>query len=222
MQDDKKDLNISTEELNKLRQEVQSLRTDIKNINVRFQQLQESIDGQKLNHRLYFDNIENSLASLKIMLDDILSPKISAIEKSIAAESKNNSIIGKNLSSLEELMRLIVANQMLNNLEIKKPPIIKSTAPPSLKKVKSTHGKAEIAGVAGQHMRLYLNDGYIAIGDKLKVSSFEGVVRAVFDNYCTRTDKVAAQSICYIEVTDFKNNLIRTQNFSVGDTVIFI
>ena len=222
MQDDKKDLNISTEELNKLRQEVQSLRTDIKNINVRFQQLQESIDGQKLNHRLYFDNIENSLASLKIMLEDILSPKISAIEKSIAAESQNNSIISKNLSSLEELMRLIVANQMLNNLEIKTLPIIESTASPSPKKIKSTHGKAEIANVAGQHIRLYLNDGYIAIGDKFKVSSFEGVVRAVFDNYYTRTDKVAAQSICYIEVTDFKNNLIRTQNFSVGDTVIFI
>ena len=221
MQDDKKDLNISTEELNKLRQEVQSLRTDIKNINVRFQQLQESIDGQKLNHRLYFDNIENSLASLKIMLEDILSPKISAIEKSIAAESQNNSIISKNLSSLEELMRLIVANQMLNNVEIKKPPKQEIFVEEKPEKRIYSNGEANIESFAGTKIRLRLYSGCIERGNTFTFYDNNYIVRRLLNSLYKETDREVSPAYCYIEVIDFGGNLISSQSFSVGETIKF-
>ena len=184
---------------------------EIKNFNEHFQQLQKAIDAQKLNHRLYFDNVENSLSALKILLENTLSPKISAIEKSIDAESQNNSLNNKTISSLEELMRLIVANQMLNNVEIKKPP----------KQEIYYNGEANIISIADTKIRLRLHRGYIERGNIFSFYGNNYIVRRLFNSVYKETDREVSTAYCYIEVVDFKGSLISSQSFSVGETIKF-
>ena len=55
------------------------------------------------------------------------------------------SLLNQNFSALEELLRLLVANQMLNNVEIEKPPKIEN--PPKTKEV--LQGRDKIYAVGG-------------------------------------------------------------------------
>ena len=194
---------------------------EIKNFNEHSQQLQKAIDAQKLNHRLYFDNVENSLSALKILLENTLSPKISAIEKSIDAESQNNSLNNKTISSLEELMRLIVANQMLNNLEIKKPPKQEIFVEEKPEKRIYSNGEANIVSIADTKIRLRLHSGCIERGNTFTFYGNNYIVRRLFNSLYKETDREVSTAYCYIEVIDFGGSLISSKSFSVGETIKF-
>ena len=111
-----------------------------------FSQLEKIFDAQQINFGNHFDAIENSVAAQQKIFEEIFSQKnseviekISVVQKNIkkfSSEvdeilSKNQKTLTKNfdgakkqrkdiyklLGSLEELLRLIAANQLLNEVE---------------------------------------------------------------------------------------------------------
>ena len=131
------------------------------------------------------------------------------------------SLLNQNFSAIEELMRLIVANQMLNNVEIEKPPKQEIFVEEKPEKRIYSNGEANIVSVAGTEIRLRLHRGYIERGNTFSFYGNNYIVRKLFNSVYKETDREVSKAYCYIEVVDFKGSLISSQSFSVGETIKF-
>lgn len=98
---------------------------DLMNENV--SRLEKTSETQQLNFRNYFDKINNALNAQQKLFGDNFSEKISAVEKTLKKFPQQNDAINKNLFAMEELLRLIAANQMLSEVEKNLPQKNKST-----------------------------------------------------------------------------------------------
>ena len=98
---------------------------DLMNENV--SRLEKTSETQQLNFRNYFDKINNALNAQQKLFGDNFSEKISAVEKTLQKFPQQNDATIKYLSAMEELLRFIAANQMLNEVEKNLPQKNKST-----------------------------------------------------------------------------------------------
>ena len=131
------------------------------------------------------------------------------------------SLLNQNFSAIEELMRLIVANQMLNNVEIEKPPKQEIFVEEKPDKIIYSNGEANIVSVAGTEIRLRLHSGCIERGNTFSFYGNNYIVRRLLNSLYKETDREVSPAYCYIEVIDFGGSLISSQSFSVGETIKF-
>ena len=82
----------------------------IRVIEERLDQINKMLDAQQKNIRLHFDNVDAASESTRKMFEQILSQRFTDFEK--------------RLSDIEELLRLLVANQMLNNINVGSSPAL--------------------------------------------------------------------------------------------------
>jgi len=102
-------------------------------VNENFSRIEKISETQKLNFRNYFDKIDNSLVAQQKMFGEVfnqqsadIEKKFNTVEEIVQSSQKNllkklnaktNQDLIKNLSAIENLLRLIAANQMLGEVE---------------------------------------------------------------------------------------------------------